>query len=131
MKVPIIIAMLIMAFLLGTFVKFEHMQLDEVERVILDVHLSNNYTNGNYTCTNYTKDAITELKRLGYEAYYVAGNKINTNDTHAWVKVCRDYDVTNGIMEPNLSEFTDITMLNETDGMKICPWMESPRRYII
>ena len=73
----------------------------DIERIIMNIHNSNIYSN-DYTCWNYSVDAVNELRKHGYEAYVVVGINENKTDTHAWVKVCRDYDVTEGILEPEV-----------------------------
>jgi hypothetical protein len=102
---------------------------NEAERIMLDVHNSNDYDNETYNCRNYTMDAVDILRDAGYEAYSVAGfNSSDENGTgHAWVKVCRDYDVTAGLGPPDVDRWDEQLILNHTNSHRgvMCPWMDN------
>ena len=90
---------------------------------------NHSYIVDEYTCDNYTRDAVMELRRLGYEAYYVSGSIEGMSVDHAWVKVCQDYDVTVGVVKINESRYhrtsiIDVTEDGEPNGT-YCPWMRT------
>ena len=97
-----------------------------VQDIVDSIHDGNAYVDGVFNCNNFTMLAVDKLRESGYEAYYVRGEKANSSLTaHAWVKVCQDYDVTNGGGAPS-SDFTSYAILEYSGGKlhgDYCPWM--------
>jgi hypothetical protein len=96
-----------------------------VQDIVDSVHDGNTYIAGVFNCNNITMLAVDNLRESGYEAYYVRGENVNSSlPAHAWVKVCQDYDVTNG-GAPS-SDFTSRAILEYSEGKLhgyYCPWM--------
>ena len=88
---------------------------DKIERAILAVHNAHDYIDTptySYVCRNYTIDAIKAINEMGEKdirAYFVHGDlKDNENEAHAWVRVCKDYDVTAGLTAPDYDDYSKI-----------------------
>ena len=99
---------------------------NEAESIISNVSDSHEYIEDVYMCANYTTDAVLALRKKGYEAYFVSAYNEGEENGHAYVKLCRDYDVTYGLIPPEEFDHWSIIEVWD-DGSKhgvYCPWME-------
>ena len=96
---------------------------EEISEIIQSVHDNHDCVNGSYVCSNYTIDAIQQIENLNQSeinTYYVSGI-IDQDKSHAFVRVCRDYDVTSGVQSPDYTKYTKLNFyrINLTNGIKI------------
>ena len=132
----LLLGLIFFSFMLGNIDARRHYQcadadgFTEIENIIQQVHDAHDYVisdNYMYVCANYTMDAMKEIKKLNkpdIHTYYISAGLINSTDRHAWIRVCRDYDVTSGVYVPDYDMFEDITVYKEKEenGTNVLVW---------